>query len=64
MSEAKHKLSGPIVSANIKRIVGILAQDAGMSVENFLGKIVTEAIQPKWDEFQARIAQEWKDGSE
>lgn len=64
MSESKHKLSGPIVSAEIKRIVGILAQDKGVSVETYLGELVTEALEPKWNEFQQRMAQEWKTGTE
>jgi hypothetical protein len=57
--EKKYKVSGPVVSAHIKRIIGILAQDAGVSVETYLGDLVTEALQPKWEEFQARMAAEW-----
>jgi hypothetical protein len=55
----KKKLSGPIVTDNIKRVVGILAQDKGLSVEQYLGDLVTEAIEDKWKEFQRRMATEW-----
>lgn len=58
-NEKTHKLSGPVVSTNIKRIVGILAQDAGKSVETYLGDVLAEAIEPKWKEFQERMAKEW-----
>lgn len=58
MSEVKQKLSGPLVSAEVKRLVGILALDSGVSVESYLGDLVTEAIGPKWEAFQARVARE------
>lgn len=57
----KHKLSGPVVTTNIKRVVGILAQDKGQSVEQYLGDLVTAAVEEKWQEFQKRIAEEWKE---
>lgn len=55
----KHKLSGPIVTSNIKRVVGILAQDNGQSVEQYLGELVTEAVEARWAAFQQKIAEEW-----
>jgi hypothetical protein len=54
-----YKLSGPIVSANVRRMVAILAQDRSQSVEQYLGDLVAEAIHTKWNEFQARMAAEW-----
>lgn len=55
----KHKLSGPIVTSNIKRVVDILAKDNGQSVEQFLGDLVTEAVESRWAAFQQKIAEEW-----
>lgn len=55
----KHKLSGPVVTSNIKRVVEILAKDKGQSVETYLGEFVTEHIEARWAEFQRKIAEEW-----
>lgn len=55
----KHKLSGPVVSTSIKRVVEILAKDRGQSVEQFLGDLVTEAVEARWAAFQQKIAEEW-----
>lgn len=62
VSDIKYKLSGPLVNAETKRLVGILAQDKGVSIENYLGELVTEAIVPKWEEFQRKIAQQINKG--
>lgn len=59
LQPGKKKLSGPVVTDNIKRVVGILAQDKGQSVEQYLGELVTEAVEAKWKEFQQRMATEW-----
>lgn len=58
MAAGKYKLSGPIVGLETKRVVGILAQDAGKSIEQYLGDIVTEAVRVRWERFQRRIAAE------
>lgn len=52
------KLSGPLVTADVKRMVSILAHDAGISIEAYLGRLVTEAVVPKWAIFQERVAAE------
>lgn len=59
LQPGKKKLSGPVVTDNIKRVVGILAQDKGQSVETYLGELVTEAVEARWAAFQQRIAEEW-----
>lgn len=61
LQPGKKKLSGPVVTDNIKRVVGILAQDKGQSVEQYLGELVTEAVEAKWKAFQQRMATEWTD---
>jgi len=64
MATPKFKLSGPRVGPETKRAVGILARDAGKSIEDYLGDLVTDVVRDRWHAFQTRVAEELNAGRE